>query len=143
KFAVNARGLRWTSADGATAVAADGDFGLAGKPERWALKGQARLQRGDDRATVDLAGHGDRDGMRIDRLVAAMPQGRLDGSGELARSPAVKWQADAALAGLDPGDFAPDWPGATNGKLQSSGEPRPTAGSVKAGEGPLARRDAS
>src|SRR5690606_5942321 len=39
KFAVNARGLRWTSADGATAVAADGDFGLAGKPERWALKG--------------------------------------------------------------------------------------------------------
>src|SRR5690606_16121692 len=143
KFAVNARGLRWTSADGATAVAADGDFGLAGKPEHWALKGQARLQRGDDRATVDLAGHGDRDGMRIDRLVAAMPQGRLDGSGELAWSPAVKWQADAALAGFDPGYFAPDWPGSISGKLQGSGELRPSPGPGQSGGGLLAHVEAS
>lgn len=121
KLALNARGLRWQDAAGNTAVLADADLGIAGKPERWALQGQARLARGDDRATVDVTGSGDRDGMRFQRLRAAMPQGRLDASGTLAWTPALRWQAQAQLAGFDPGYFAPDWPGAIDGALRSSG----------------------
>jgi translocation and assembly module TamB len=124
KFAVNARGLQWRSADGTTLVHADSDFGLAGKPERWAAIGSARLQRGDDRAEVRLDGIGDRDGVRIRSLRATMPQGRLDANGTLAWSPSLAWRADAALAGFDPGYFAPDWPGAIDGRLQSHGELR-------------------
>ena len=124
KFGVNARGLQWTSADGKTAIGGDADFGVAGKPQAWALKGQARLQRGNERATVDVTGTGNRDGMRVDALRATMPQGRLDAVGNVAWSPTVKWQADATLAGFDPGYFAPDWPGAINGTLTSSGELR-------------------
>ena len=50
--------------------------------------------------------------MRFDTLHAAMPQGRLDASGTLTWTPALQWQAQARLAGFDPGYFAPDWPGA-------------------------------
>ena len=128
KLAVNARGLRWRSADGDTEIGGDADLGVAGKPDNWAIKGQARLQRGDERATVDLTGRGDTVGMHIDSLRAAMPQGRLDGTGDLAWSPQLKWDVDATLAGFDPGYFAPDWPGAVNGRIASHGELREPGG---------------
>jgi translocation and assembly module TamB len=124
KFAVNARGLQWRSEDGATQVRGDADFGLAGKPGLWAAIGSARLQRGNDRADVRLDGIGDRDGVRIRALQATMPQGRLDATGTLAWNPALVWKADATLSGFDPGYFAPDWPGAIDGKLQSNGQVR-------------------
>lgn len=135
KLALNARGLRWSDAAGNAAVLADADLGIAGKPERWALKGQARLARGKDRATVDVAGSGDRDGMRVDLLTAAMPQGRLDANGTLAWTPALQWKAQAQLAGFDPGYFAPDWPGAIHGVLRSDG-------TLRDGKGLLAHLDA-
>ena len=124
RFAVNARGLRWRSADGKTAVAGDADFGIAGKPERWAAIGKARLQRGKERATVNFDGIGDRAGVRVRSLRAVMPQGRLDATGRVAWAPRLRWDADARLAGFDPGYFLPDWPGAINGRIQSDGELR-------------------
>ncbi len=124
KLAVNARGLQWRDAEGEQQVRGDADFGLAGKPEQWAAIGNARLQRGQDRAEVRLDGLGDRDGVRIRKLQATMPQGRLDATGTLAWTPRLAWKADAKLAGFDPGYFLPDWPGAIDGKLQSHGELR-------------------
>lgn len=121
KLAVNARRLRWTSADGATTLTGDADLGVAGRLERWAVKGQARLQRGDERATVDLTGLGNRDALRIDALKATMPQGRLEGRGEIAWAPRLSWTATTTLAGFDPGYVAPDWPGAVNGRLHTTG----------------------
>ena len=124
KFAVNARGLQWRGADGKAQVRGDADFGLAGKPELWAAIGTARLQRGNERADVRLDGIGDRDGVRIRALRATMPQGRLDATGTLAWNPNLAWKAEATLAGFDPGYFAPDWPGAIDGKLQGDGQVR-------------------
>ena len=128
KLAVNARGLRWQDGAGATAIQGDADFGIAGKPEQWAIKGQARLRRGDERANVDLTGVGDRARLRVDALQARMPQGRLDATGSVAWSPRLEWNADARLAGFDPGYFAPDWPGAIHGRLRSSGHLRDGGG---------------
>ena len=124
KLAVNARGLQWRDAEGTQQVRGDADFGLAGKPEQWAAIGNARLQRGQDRADVRLDGLGDLDGVRIRKLQATMPQGRLDATGILAWAPRLAWKAEATLAGFDPGYFLPDWPGAIDGKLQSHGELR-------------------
>jgi translocation and assembly module TamB len=121
RMAVNARGLRWQGDDSRAVVGGDADFGIAGTPDRWAVKGQARLRRGQERATVDLTGSGDRERMRVDALRAGMPQGRLDASGDVAWSPRLSWTARATLAGFDPGYFAPDWPGAINGVLRVSG----------------------
>ena len=124
KFAVNARGLRWHGGDGKTMVGGDADFGIAGKPERWAAVGKATLKRGNDTARVAFDGIGDRAGVRVRTLQASMPQGRLDATGHVAWQPRLRWEADARLAGFDPGYFAPDWPGAVNGRIESNGELR-------------------
>ncbi|MEO5630042.1 MAG: translocation/assembly module TamB domain-containing protein [Thermomonas sp.] len=124
KFAVNARGLRWSGSDDAIEIAGDADFGIAGTLEKWAAIGNARLQRDGKQATVSFDGLGNRDGVRLREINAAMPSGRLDATGNVAWSPALRWDADARLSGFDPGYFLPDWPGAVNGKITSSGEAR-------------------
>ncbi|MGV8923945.1 MAG: translocation/assembly module TamB domain-containing protein, partial [Thermomonas sp.] len=124
KFAVNARGLRWRGGNQAVEIAGDADFGVAGTLEQWAAIGKAQLQRDGKRATVDFDGLGNRDGVRLRKLDAVMPGGRLDATGNIAWSPALRWDADARLTGFDPGYFLPDWPGAINGKITSTGEQR-------------------
>ena len=121
KFAANARGLRWRDAGGTTQVAGDGDFGVAGTREDWAVIGRAQLQRGKERADLNLDGAGDARGLTINSLRAVMPQGRLDASGRVDVSPATQWRIDARLAGFDPGYFLPDWPGAVNGRINTHG----------------------
>ena len=121
KFAANARGLRWRDAQGTTQIAGGGDFGVAGTREAWAVIGRAQLQRGNERADVNLDGAGDARGLTINSLRAVMPQGRLDASGRVDVTPATQWRLDARLAGFDPGYFLPDWPGAVNGRINTSG----------------------
>ncbi|MFS8136784.1 MAG: translocation/assembly module TamB domain-containing protein [Thermomonas sp.] len=124
KFAVNARGLRWSGNTDAVAITGDADFGIAGTLEQWAAIGNARLQRDGKRATVSFDGRGNRNGVRLRKLDAVMPTGRLDATGNVAWSPVLRWDADAQLSGFDPGYFAPDWPGAVNGKITSTGKQR-------------------
>ncbi len=124
KFAVNARDLRWSGNDNPVAIAGDADFGIAGTLEQWVAIGNARLQRDGQRATVSFDGRGNRDGVHLRTMDAAMPTGRLDATGDIAWSPALRWDVDAQLSGFDPGYFAPDWPGAVNGKITSTGEQR-------------------
>lgn len=120
-FAANARGLRWSDAAGNTQVAGDGDFGVAGTREAWALIGKAKLQRGKQRADVILDGRGDARGLTLKNLQASMPEGRLTATGRIDVSPGTQWQLEARLAGFDPGYFLPDWPGAVNGRITTQG----------------------
>lgn len=122
RFAVNARGLRWQGREQPVAVVADADFGFAGTLERWAAIGNARLQRGRDRASVRFDGRGDSARVALRSLRADTRGGTLVGHGELAWSPRLAWAFDAALAGFDPGYFAPDWPGALAGRVSTRGE---------------------
>ncbi|WP_449653795.1 translocation/assembly module TamB domain-containing protein [Thermomonas sp.] len=124
KFAVNARGLRWRGSKDAAEIMGDADFGVAGTLEQWAAIGKAQLQRGGKRATVNFDGRGNRDGVRLRKLDAVMPDGRLDATGNVAWSPTLRWDVAAQLSGFDPGYFLPDWPGAIHGKLTSTGEQR-------------------
>ena len=120
-FAANARGLQWSDAEGNAQIAGDGDFGVAGTREAWALIGKAALRRGDQQADVRLDGRGDARGLTIKQLEAAMPEGRLTATGRVDISPATQWKLDARLAGFDPGYFLPDWPGAVNGHIATNG----------------------
>ncbi len=127
--AISGRGLRWQGeAKDAVAVIGDGDFTFAGQLRAWSAEGTATLLRGDERAAVALKARGDDRSARFQTLRATMPTGQLDGSGELAWAPALRWQADARLAGFDPGYFLPDWRGAVNGRLRSTGETRADGG---------------
>ena len=120
-FAANARGLQWSDAEGNAQVKGDGDFGVAGTREAWAVIGKAKLLRGAQRADMTLDGRGDASGLTIKQLSASMPSGRLVASGRVDVNPQTQWQLDVRLAGFDPGYLLPDWPGAVNGHITTSG----------------------
>lgn len=126
---IAARELRWQGAQkDAVAVIGNGDFTLGGHLRDWTVQGDATLLRDDQRAVVALKARGDDTTARFETLHVTTPEGRLDGNGELAWSPTLRWQADARLAGFDPGYFLPDWRGAVNGALHSTGETRDDGG---------------
>ncbi len=120
-LALGARGLRWQGSGANAAVAADADLTLAGRLDRWTLRGQATLARSGEQARVELAGSGDRNGARIERLDAGTRAGSFKANGTLAWSPQLQWTADATLTDFNPGHFAPDWPGALRGTIHSEG----------------------
>ncbi|TDK19564.1 translocation/assembly module TamB [Luteimonas aestuarii] len=134
KFAINARGLTYTGSDEdgtpgtAPAIGVDADFGIAGRTAAWAAIGKATLSRDGQQALLDFDGRGDGERMTLQRAHVAMPTGTLDATGDVAWAPALQWQIDAALAGFDPGYFAPDWRGAVNGRFTSTGNTRDDEG---------------
>src|SRR5690606_40339883 len=71
---------------------------------------------------------GNREGAVVERLSAAMPTGTLEATGRIGWSPSLAWTADATLAGFDPGYFLPDWNGAVNGSLATTGRTRADEG---------------
>lgn len=120
-FALQARQLQWGAAEGVP-IRADADLQLKGVRSDWNVDGSGVLLRDGLRADVQLQGAGDAEGMRLHKLLATMPSGRLDASGRIGWSPGVSWDVDAQLAGFDPGYFVPGWNGAVHGQLASNGE---------------------
>lgn len=135
RYAVVARGLAWAptpepgaSPDPAATVRADADLGIAGTADNWAVVGDATLERGGETATVELRSRGNNERLDIGSLVARTPTGRLEGSGEVAWAPSLGWNFDADLSGFDPGYFAPDFHGAIDGELTTTGRTRDDRG---------------
>lgn len=147
KFAINARGLSWggqaapttlaTVGKPAKAVAAPAtpavtletaDLGFAGTVKQWAAIGTAKLVREQQAATVEFDGRGDDQRLTLKSLKARMPTGRLDASGDVAWAPSLRWDAKATLSGFDPGYFAPEFKGAVDGQLASTGSTRADGG---------------
>lgn len=116
---VQARGLRW--GEGEAQVHADGDFALHGTSKAWSAQGKATLARAEQSAQVDFDATGDANHAQMRKLAARMQEGRLDASGTIAWTPALDYGFEAKLAGFDPGYFAPDWPGAVDGRAKISG----------------------
>jgi translocation and assembly module TamB len=128
KLAINARGLRWRGSDDDDAVRADADLGIAGRPDAWAAIGSATLLRDGQRARLRFDGRGDRAQVAIRSLRATMATGTLEATGKARWAPAPGWDLDATLAGFDPGYFLPDWSGAIDGRIASSGRTRKGGG---------------
>lgn len=142
RFAVNARGLKFGAAPdpaqpkGVAApvpVAVDADLGLAGQVKGWAAIGNARIARGEQKATVDLDARGDTERATLKTLRAKMPTGTLDAIGNVGWTPVLDWDLQAKLAGFDPGYFAPGWNGNLSGQLASKGKQRPPTPDGEAG----------
>ncbi|MGN6513305.1 MAG: translocation/assembly module TamB domain-containing protein, partial [Lysobacteraceae bacterium] len=121
QLGLQARGLQWGARAGTTPLRADADLGVAGTLDQWAVAGNATLRRGREQAALRLDGNGTRTQFALHSLQATMPQGRLDATGTLRWSPRPAWQAQARLAGFDPGYFLPGWDGAIDGQLDGQG----------------------
>lgn len=72
-------------------------------------------------ANLTLNGTGDRTRTDLKTLRLDLLDGRIDGQAKVAFAPRLTWEASLALAGIDPGAYAPDWPGRIDGRLTSQG----------------------
>src|SRR5690606_103438 len=128
---VAARGLEWgggADAPDAPVVRASAELGVAGVMDDWTVTGEARLDRGEQQATVRVDGRGDKERLQLPVLAVLMPGGELQGSGEVAWAPGLGWDIEGDLRGFDPGYFAPGWDGAVDGRLVTSGSTREDGG---------------
>ncbi len=78
--------------------------GVAFPPSRWAVSGE-----------------GDLGGLRIDRLRGEGLEGTWSGDAQVAWRPAVSWQAQLGVKGLNPGAAWPEWPGSVSATLSTRG----------------------
>jgi len=136
RFALNAEGIRLQPTEpDAPAVGIDAALGVAGTTSLWAAYGDADLQRGTERASLELDVRGDRSSARIHSLHARMPTGTLDGEGQASWDPVLAWDVALRLDGFDPGYFVPDWHGNVHGRLASTGRQREPASPGQPAEG--------
>ncbi len=124
KFAVNARGLRWGGSNGTPVLHADGDFGIAGKPDAWTAIGTAKVLRDGHTAMLRFDGRGSGEQVAIRSLRATTPGGVLQASGNVRWSPSLAWTLDTTLAGFDPGYLFAGWDGAIDGHIATHGTAR-------------------
>ncbi len=105
--------LRIEASGDATSFAARGEIRAdSGLPVPVA----ANFELGQARFDADYAG------IEIDALRIDTADGRLRADGRLAFTPSLAWQAQLRLADINPGRFAPAWPGRLGAELASSGQ---------------------
>lgn len=106
-----------------------GSLAVKGSSEDYRLTLDADTAGSQLPSTVWRAeGRGDRNGLRLDPLLAQLLDGELRLQGEIAWSPGIRW--DLALDGesLDPGQWQPDLSGELTLALQTSGTVDPNTG---------------
>jgi translocation and assembly module TamB len=76
-------------------------------------------------ARLALGGKGDLKGTVIDTLRLDARKGRIEGQAHAGWDPKLAWEADLKATGIDPGAYAPDWPGRIDGRIASQGSLEP------------------
>jgi translocation and assembly module TamB len=106
---------------------ARGTLNLDGSPDAYRYRTELDLSLPDlPPANLHVAGNGDLQQLVFDTLELKLSEGRIQGSGQLAWSPALKWQANLQGQGLNPGLFNPEFPGnlalalSSRGKIEQS-----------------------
>ncbi|MDX2299358.1 MAG: translocation/assembly module TamB domain-containing protein [Xanthomonadaceae bacterium] len=119
---VQAADLRW--GDDAQPTRASGDARVEGWIDGWTLNAQAQLTHAGLVGTLRLAADGDAQRAQLHELSLVTPAGRSQLGGEVRFADALQWQLDGRLSGLDPGWFAPDYPGALAARIRTHGRVR-------------------
>lgn len=73
-------------------------------------------------AELQLTGSGNREATRIGELRLKTLGGQLQGTADVAWKPSVTWDAELAIADLDPGRQWPEWRGILDGRILSKGK---------------------
>jgi translocation and assembly module TamB len=126
------RNLRWPLRGGEPIVTSSrGDATLSGDLNNYRAKLQADLTQapGGDALPGNwtLAGEGNRQRFQFSQLEGALLGGRIDGRGEVAWEPQVRWNATLRGQGIDPKTLSAEFPGnlsfnaVTRGRLEDAG----------------------
>lgn len=113
--------LEWTGTAPADTVRTRGTARVEGATQDYRLDADAELVRGRERAQLTLRGRGDTTRMTLDQFDFIVPQGELDASGEIAWSPDLRWDLRAKLRDFDPAWLQPDYAGAIDAELVTTG----------------------
>lgn len=114
--------IEWPGATLEATVRTRGEARIEGPSHDYVLSSDAELVRGAERAEFTLRGRGDTEHLVLENLDFRMPQGALAAAGEVHWQPHPRWDVRATLADFDPGWLQPDFPGAVDASLVSSGE---------------------
>ncbi len=110
-----------------SALATQGQLHAQGNPQQFAAKGNLQIGPPDKPAKIAFQLDGTPKQVAISQFALRQQQGGLKASGTVTLQPQTSWNLQAIADNLDPADFAPDWPGAvdfdltTTGKLGNSG----------------------
>jgi translocation and assembly module TamB len=141
------RALRWPLTGAPQVSSAQGQARVAGSLDRFRAQVSADLAPGPTAGGVhqaapatrpatatatlpaghfDLAGNGGRDHFHVDTLTADLLSGRVQGHGDVAWSPRLRWDLALAGDGIDPQAVRPDLPGRLAFDLATRGESLPS-----------------
>lgn len=83
-------------------VSPSGKASIAGRTQDYRYRASAEVRPGDlPPASLELAGHGNGDGITLDTLSGRWLQGKWQGSARLAWAPALQGHLEADIAGID------------------------------------------
>lgn len=100
-----------------------GTLTVRGTPEAYTLAGKAELeQSGQPSGRFSLSGHGDTRHLVLERLRIDWLDGVVQGMGQIQWAEPLRFKAGLSLRHVNPGVFAPQWPGRVDGELALAGE---------------------
>ena len=115
-------GLRWPLTDAAQVEARRGKVSLSGTLDAYRYDLAAEVAGPEIPATaLALTGEGSLKSSRIEGLGLDTLGGRIDGLGEVAWDPALRWDIKLMARDLDPGSLAPDLQGRIGLTVASAG----------------------
>lgn len=101
---------------------AAGELTLDGLPGAYRFRLDAALAHGrGPGGRIAAHGRGDLAGLAIEDLRAAVMDGTIAGSADVAWHPGLRMELDLQAAGVDPGTWFPRWPGRLDGRLAARG----------------------
>jgi translocation and assembly module TamB len=102
-------------------LATQGSLDAGGNAQQFTAKGDLSIGPPGKLAHMTLDLDGTPESIALHRLELKQPHGGLVASGEIALQPQAGWKLDAKADALDPGAFAPQWPGAVSFALSTNG----------------------
>lgn len=133
RFAVDAnwRQLGWPLKGKAQYASPKGRLQAEGTPKQYTYA--LALDAAGDSVpplTLNASGDGSDEAARLATLAITLLDGRIDGKADVRWAPRLEWEAELAGQKLDPGKFAPEWPGriafelASDGHIDADGRPQ-------------------
>ena len=118
----NWKGVQWPLAGPPQYVSEKGTFSASGTPSHYVFSFDANVNGRDiPDVVVKARGRGTEKDMDLDSLHANLLGGVVDVKAKAGWKPFVTWQAAVTASGIDPGVYAPDWPGAIGLDIESTG----------------------